>query len=65
MFRIRLLQPDGTCPIDPDNPDWIQGLPIGTGIDLPTSLIVGGLAIVGVGLLALGVLVRRRAVKAV
>lgn len=65
MFRIRLLQPDGTCPIDPDNPDWIQDLPPGTGIDLPAPVIVGGLAIIGVGLLAVGVLVRRRTVKAV
>ena len=62
-FRIRLLQPDGTCPIDPDNPDWIEGLPPGTGIDLPMPVIVGGLALVGAGLLAAGVLVRRRSTQ--
>jgi hypothetical protein len=63
-FRIRLLYEDGTCPIDPQNPDCYSGLPPGTGIDLPAPLIVGGLAIIGAGLLAMGVLVRRRAVKA-
>jgi hypothetical protein len=30
-FRVRLLQPDGTCPIDPDNYDWIEGDIPGTG----------------------------------
>lgn len=65
MFRIRLLDDTGACPIDPDNPDWIQGLPPGTGIDLPAPVIIGGLAVLGAGLLAAGVVVRRRTVKAV
>jgi hypothetical protein len=65
LFRIRLLDDAGDCPIDPDNPDWIEGLPPGTGIDLPAPLIVGGLAVLGAGLLAAGVVVRRRTVKAV
>jgi hypothetical protein len=65
LFRIRLLDDTGSCPIDPDNPDWIEGLPPGTGIDLPVPVIVGGLALLGAGLLAAGVVVRRRTVKAV
>lgn len=60
VYRIRKF--DGkTCP----NPgDWQRGLPPGTGIDLPAPIIVGGLAIIGAGLLAAGVLARRRVVKA-
>jgi hypothetical protein len=65
VFRIRLLDDTGACPIDPDNPDWIEGLPPGTGIDLPAPVIVGGLAVLGVGLLAVGVVVRRRTVRVV
>ena len=38
-------------------------LPPGTGIDLPAPVVVGGLAAIGVGLLAAGVLVRRRTLK--
>lgn len=62
-FRIRLLRQDGTCRIDPDNEGCFEGLPPGTGIDLPTPVIVGGLAVIGAGLLAAGVLVRRRTLK--
>jgi len=64
-FRIHILDPagGGTCPIDPNNPDWIEGLPPGTGIDLPMPVIVGGLALIGAGLLAAGVLVRRRSMQ--
>jgi hypothetical protein len=39
---------------------WQDGLPPGTGIDLPAPVIVGGLAVIGAGLLAAGILVRRR-----
>lgn len=59
VYRIRTF--DGkTCP----NPtQWYKGLPPGTGIDLPVPVIVGGLAVIGAGFLAAGVLVRRRAVR--
>jgi hypothetical protein len=63
-YRVRLLHEDGTCPIDDENPDCYPGLPPGTGIDLPAPLIVGGLALIGAGLLAAGVLVRRQTVRA-
>jgi hypothetical protein len=62
-FRIRLLSEDGTCPIDPDNEGCYDGLPPGTGIDLPAPVIVGGLAVVGLGLLTTGALVRRRSAR--
>jgi hypothetical protein len=65
VFRIRLLDSTGACPIDPQNPDWIEGLPPGTGVDLPVPVIVGGLALVGAGLLAAGVVVRRRTARAI
>jgi hypothetical protein len=63
LFRVRIWESDGDCPIDPLNPDWIEGLPPGTGIELPAPLVVGGLAILGVGLVASGVLVRRRSAR--
>ncbi len=44
--------------------EWQRGLPPGTGVDLPAPLIVGGLAVLGVGLVGAGVLVRRRTRKA-
>jgi hypothetical protein len=62
-YRVRLLQPDGTCPIDPQNPGCYEGLPPGTGIDLPAPLIVGGLALLGVALVTTGMVVRRRSVR--
>jgi hypothetical protein len=62
-YRVRLLAEDGTCPIDPDNPDCYEGLPPGTGIDLPAPVIVGGLAILGAGLLGVGLVLRRRTLK--
>jgi hypothetical protein len=62
-FRLREWHADGTCPIvDPDE-GWFEGLPPGTGINLPAPLIIGGLAVIGAGLLAAGVLVRRRTLK--
>jgi hypothetical protein len=62
-FRVRLLQDDGTCPIDGDNEGCYKGLPPGTGVDLPAPIIIGGLVVTGAGLLAAGVLVRRRALR--
>ena len=59
-FRIRLLDNAGNCPIDPDNQGWVAGLPPGTGINLPAPVIVGGLAFLGVALLGVGIVVRRR-----
>lgn len=54
---------DGTtCTLT--NQQWIiRQLPPGTGIDLPAPLIVGGLVVLGLGLLAAGLLVRRRTVR--
>ncbi len=63
LVRVRELQPDGSCPLR-GNGEWVEGLPPGTGIDLPAPIIVGGLAVAGAGLLAAGILVRRRAVRA-
>lgn len=62
-YRVRLLAEDGTCPIDPQNPDCYEGLPPGTGIDLPAPVIVGGLAVLGAGLLGVGLVLRRRTLK--
>lgn len=59
LVRVRDLQDNGTCPLR-DPAEWVEGLPPGTGIDLPTPVIVGSLAVLGVGLIAAGVLVRRR-----
>lgn len=63
LVRVRDLQPDGTCPIREPG-DWVEGLPPGTGIDLPAPVIIGGLAIIGLGLLATGIVVRRRSARA-
>jgi hypothetical protein len=60
LFHVRLLDPDGNCPISSDNPDWIEGLPPSTGVNLPAPVIVGGLAATGLALLAVGVALRRR-----
>lgn len=59
-FRIREWRADGTCPVVQPEEGWYDGLPPGTGIDLPAPVIIGGLALMGGGLLAAGVLVRRR-----
>ena len=42
---------------------WQDGLPPGTGIDLPVPLIIGGAVLLGGGLLAAGLLVRRRSLQ--
>ena len=61
QYYIRELQPNGTCPIDsPPNDRCFDCLPPGTGIDLPAPVIVGGLASLGIGLLAAGLILRRR-----
>jgi hypothetical protein len=62
-YRVRLLQEDGSCPIDRQNPDCYEGLPPGTGIDLPAPVIIGGLAVVGAGLVGVGLVLRRRSVR--
>jgi len=62
LFRLREWQPDGDCPIIQG---WTRGLPPGTGIDLPTPLVVGGLAFLGVGLVSVGLVVRRRSMRLV
>jgi hypothetical protein len=59
VYRIRKY--DGkTCP---SPGPWNSGLPPGTGIDLPAPVIIGGLAVLGAGFLAAGVLVRRRTLR--
>jgi hypothetical protein len=59
VYRIRYF--DGTsCP---EYGEWLTGLPPGTGIDLPVPLIIAGAALLGGGLLAAGLLVRRRSLQ--
>lgn len=60
MFQVREWHDDGTCPV---TQQWTEGLPPGTGIDLPAPVIVGGLAVLGVALVATGMVVRRRSLK--
>jgi len=60
LFRLRLLDSEGNCPVDPQNEGWLEGLPPGTGVKLPAPAIVGGLSILGAGFLATGLVVRRR-----
>jgi hypothetical protein len=62
-YRVRLLTEDGRCPIDEQNPGCYDGLPPGTGVDLPAPVIVGGLAVIGAGLLGVGLVLRRRSVR--
>jgi hypothetical protein len=62
-YRIRLLHQDGTCPIDPANQGCYEGLPPGTGIDLPAPVIIGGLAVIGAGLVGVGLVLRRRSMR--
>ncbi|HFD40093.1 MAG TPA: hypothetical protein ENJ31_09665 [Anaerolineae bacterium] len=58
----RVWKFDGSKCSDPG--EWQRGLPPGTGVDLPAPLIIGGLAVLGVGLVGAGVLVRRRMARA-
>ena len=60
MFQVREWRDTGACPVVQK---WSDGLPPGTGIDLPAPLIVGGLAVLGAALVATGVVVRRRSLK--
>jgi hypothetical protein len=62
VFSIYTVYSDGTYEPDPDN-QCNLGLPPRTGIDLPAPVIVGGLALLGVALVATGVVVRRRSLK--
>jgi hypothetical protein len=59
VYRVRYF--DGSACPKPG--DWMDGLPPGTGIDLPAPFIVGGLALLGAGLLAAGLVVRRRSLR--
>ena len=61
-YRIRELLPDGTCPIRDET--CYSCLPPGTGIDLPAPVIVGGLAVLGLALMGVGMVLRRRTGKA-
>lgn len=42
---------------------WLEGLPPGTGIDLPVPVIIAGAVVLGGGLLAAGLLMRRRSLQ--
>lgn len=65
MYRERTLQQNPTtgaweCP----NPGpWQPGLPPDTGIDLPAPVIIGGMGLIGIALLATGMLARRRLLR--
>jgi hypothetical protein len=62
VYRVRKYdEATGACPIDGDPDMWEEGLPPDTGIDLPAPIIVGGLALLGAALLAVGTVMRRRA----
>ena len=62
MFRTYELDGAGGCTVADEG--WNAGLPPGTGIDLPAPVIIGGLAVLGLGLLAVGMVMRRRTVSA-
>ena len=59
-YRTYELDGAGACQMVED---WTDGLPPGTGIDLPAPVIVAGLAALGTGLLAAGMVLRRRTVR--
>ena len=60
MYRTYELDGVGGCTMVDD---WADGLPPGTGIDLPAPVIAGGLALLGAALLAAGLFVRRRSLS--
>jgi hypothetical protein len=60
MFRIYTLDGAGGCTM---TQDWTEGLPPGTGIDLPAPVIIGGLAVLGLALVGVGMVVRRRTLR--
>ena len=57
MYRVYQLDGTGGCTM---TQDWTPGLPPDTGVDLPVPFVVGGLAVLGVGLLGAGLVVKRR-----
>lgn len=59
-WRVRQLEQNGDCPVFQG---CTEGLPPGTGIDLPAPVILGGLVAIGAVLLAAGLLVRRRTLR--
>jgi hypothetical protein len=68
FYTLRALYQDGTCPVAMNGgeeplEECVEGLPPGTGIDLPAPVIIGGLAIFGAALLGAGLLVRRRTLR--
>ncbi len=60
MFRIYTLDGTGGCEM---TQDWTTGLPPGTGIDLPVPVIIGGLVVLGLALVTVGMVMRRRRVR--
>jgi hypothetical protein len=60
MFRVYTLDGAGGCQL---TQDWTTGLPPGTGIDLPAPVIIGGLAVLGLALVGVGMVVRRRTLR--
>jgi hypothetical protein len=61
VYRIRYF--DGTDCAEAG--EWMDGLPPGTGIDLPVPVIIGGAVVLGGALVAAGLLMRRRSLQAV
>jgi len=62
-YRTLALYEDGSCELSDE--ECNDGLPPGTGIDLPAPLIVAGLALLGAVLVGGGALLRRRAPRSV
>ncbi len=59
LYQIYTLDGLGGCTLASEG--WIEGLPPNTGIDLPAPVIVGGLAVLGLGLVVLAIGLRKRA----
>ena len=60
LYRIWWFDGD-TCTLESEG--WLEGLPPGTGIDLPVPVIIAGAVVLGGGLLAAGLLMRRRSLQ--